>query len=273
MGISNQKKIVFKWSHPDNMKPFLWICVFCIFSLFSCTPNNCSDHPECTSILFIGNSYTFVNDLPGTFTKLAQSGGHRVETGMSAQGGWMLSNHQNSPDTISEIKKTKWNYIVLQEQSEIPASEQMRNSQMFPAARKLIEDINQAEAKPVLFVTWAHRNGWPENGIPNYEGMQLAINFGYLTLGQQQNTIIAPVGYAWLAIQRNNPQLKLWQEDGSHPNPAGTYLAACVFYSVFFQQSPEGLAFHSDLSDDEAALIQKTAGDIVLNNKKKWNLP
>jgi hypothetical protein len=48
------------------------------------------------------------------------------------------------------------------------------------------------------------------------------------------------VGFAWLQVRRQYPQQNPWQADGSHPSLQGIYLAACVFYSVIFKQSPGG---------------------------------
>src|SRR6266496_5459039 len=111
------------------MRKRLLIFLLLIFVLSSCTSSYpCSvQDTSCTRVLFIGNSYTFVNDLPNTFAKLAQSGGHKkVEVGMAAQGGWALSNHLESSETLNLLNSTKWNYVVLQEQSEIPSVEQSR---------------------------------------------------------------------------------------------------------------------------------------------------
>jgi hypothetical protein len=255
-----------------EIKRCLLICIL-VLTLSACVLTDCGDDPACSRVLFIGNSYTYVNDLPKTLTQLAQSGGNRLETGMAAQGGWSLYNHLNSSESLEIIQASKWNYVVLQEQSMIPASEAARNAQMYPAARDLAAKISAAGAQPILFVTWAHKAGWPENGMPTYEAMQLAINYGYLTLGQQLHAPMAPVGYAWLALWRQNPQLGLWQEDGSHPNELGTYLAACVFYAVIFHKSPEGLTYRGNLANENADLLQKTASEIVFKNEKKWNLP
>jgi len=255
------------------MKRWLIFCIL-IFVTSSCSlGKNCSDDPSCSRILFIGNSYTYVNDLPGMFTKLAKSGGHRVETGMSAQGGWFLSDHVNSAETLDQIKSSKWNFVVLQEQSELPASEQLRVSRMYPAARTLVKKIKEAGADPILFITWAHRDGWPDNGMPSYENMQSAINIGYTTIGHELDLRMAPVGYAWSKLRQQNPQLNLWQEDGSHPSEQGTYLAACVFYSVIYKESPVGLSYTGNLSTEDAQLLQKMAADIVLTHPEFWNIP
>jgi hypothetical protein len=113
-------------------------------------------------VLFIGNSYTYVNDLPGTFAVLAKAGGHPIHTGMVAPGGWTLAEHLNSPQALSALQSSKWDFVVLQEQSEIPAMETARWRDMYPAARALVEKIRQTGAQPVFFLTWAHRDGLPE---------------------------------------------------------------------------------------------------------------
>ena len=90
--------------------------------------------------------------------------------------------------------------------------------------------IREAGATPVFFLTWAHRDGWPENGMDDYSSMQEAIDDGYLAIAREQNAAVAPVGYAWWALLHQDPEAALWQNDGSHPTVEGTYLAACVFY-------------------------------------------
>jgi hypothetical protein len=217
---------------------------------------------SCTRVLFIGNSYTFVNDLPGTFASLARSGGHRVEVGMVADGGWTFAQHVASSATSGAIGSKPWNFIVLQEQSQIPSVPALREAQMYPAARQLVTAIRAGGAQPVFFETWAHRDGWREEGIPDYAGMQAAIDDGYREIAQEQDAALAPVGAAWSAALGQG-DLTLWQDDGSHPTVAGTYLAACVFYTVIFGRSPEGLSYRAGLSAGDAALLQSIAAGSV----------
>src|ERR1051325_5329466 len=234
----------------NHMKRFLLLAVL-LLVLCSCSfAPNCreSQDASCTRVLFIGNSYTFVNDLPNTFARLAKSGGHQVEVGMSAQGGWSLADHIQSPDTLDLLNAQKWNFVVLQEQSQIPSVQQARNQEMYPAARQLVQKIKDIGATPVFFITWADRNGMPENGMNNYESMQTQINAGYGSIAQELKAAVVPVGSAWLTVLKEHPKLNLWQEDGSHPSEQGTYLAACVFYAVIFHESPDGLNYSSSLS-------------------------
>lgn len=240
---------------------------FLLFVLSGCSSVNCDvtkSSRTCLRILFVGNSYTFVNDLPKTFADLAKSGKHQVEVGMFGQGGWSLADQVKSPELFNTMRSSKWDYVVVQEQSQIPSMEQSRKVGMYPAARTIISKIRETGAKPIFFETWARQNGWPENGMPNFESMQYQIDQGYLLIAQELNVPIAPVGDAWFRAITQNPQLKLWQEDGSHPTEQGTYLAACVFYATIFQESPQGLSFRGNLPEETAHTLQAIAADRVL---------
>jgi len=253
----------------------LLILFFLLTSAMGCAPamdcSNLQANESCTRVLFIGNSYTYVNDLPNTFADLARAGGHKTEVGMSAQGGWMLADHVKSSDTIAKIDSAKWNFVVLQEQSEVPSIQSSRTQEMYPAARVLVDDVRQAGAVPILFITWAHRDGLPANGMPDYASMQAQISNGYLVTAQALNSPVAPVGVAWQAVRNLYPQINLWQDDGSHPTEEGTYLAACVFYADIFQQSPKGLSYQANLPTDTAQDLQKVAADTVFNGE--WGIP
>jgi len=227
----------------------------------------------CLRVLFIGNSYTYMNDLPHMFAELARSGGHKVDTNMAAEGGLALSDQVNSSATLNKLKSSKWDFVVLQEQSQLPADEYNRTTNMYPAASQLVHQIEDLGATPMFFMTWAHRDGWPEAGLPDYQSMQFQIDRGYLGIAQELGVPVAPVGYAWLIAIGQNPQLDLWQEDGSHPTEQGTYLAACVFYAAIFRQSPAGLAYLAGLPKETAHLLQTVSADIVLSDPKQWYLP
>jgi hypothetical protein len=227
----------------------------------------------CTRIFFIGNSYTSVNDLPTMFSNLAWSGGHRVETAVRAPGGWTLLDHSHSSDTKSVLASSKWDIVVLQEQSEIPSVESMRQSYMYPGARDLVPMIRDDGARPMFFVTWGHRNGSPINRLPDYSAMQSAIDDAYLFIAREQSAAVAPVGFAWASVANQDRDAGLWQDDGSHPTTKGTYLAAAVFYAAVFLKSPIGLKFHAGLSAADAEQVQEAAAGTVLADPARWRLP
>jgi hypothetical protein len=221
-------------------------------------------------VFFIGNSYTYVNDLPTIFANLAWSGGHRVETALQANSGWTLIDQKLAPTTEQTLTASKWDVVVLQEQSEIPSVESLRQADMYPAAHDLVVKVRAAGAQPLFFLTWAHRNGWPVNGMPDYASMQSSIDAGYLFIAGQEHAAVAPVGYAWMSIVDQTSDSGLWQDDGSHPTEKGTYLAACVFYASIFHENPTGLQYHAFLSDGDAAQSQAAAASTVLGDPSKW---
>jgi hypothetical protein len=251
-----------------GMKRFLYFCFLALVIVAGCSPaGNCSaaqSSDPVVHILFIGNSYTYVNDLPGVFSQLACAGGHKVETAMAAEGGWTLADHIASSQTLEKLNQEKWDYVVLQEQSEMPAIEVSRTRVMYPAVRLLVHKIEELGAVPILFMTWGHADGVPEAGILTYEDMQARLYTGYMDIARELRIPVAPVGSAWLEARSQPTPLDLWQSDGSHPNENGTYLAACVFYATLFRQSPEGLSYRSGLSLETAQALQTIAAHAVL---------
>ena len=212
----------------------------------------------CLHVLFVGNSYTYENDLPGTFAALAASGGYGVSTAMVATGGATLADHAASGVTQAAIRELARGVVLLQEQSQIPAADPERQTVMFPAVRSLVDATRSANAEPVLFSSWAHLDGWPERGL-GYAAMQSAIDAGYGAIANELAVRIAPVGDAFRASLGADPSIELWSADGSHPSPAGTYLAACVIYGTLFAASPDGLAYHANLDPAVTRALQAIA--------------
>ena len=136
---------------------------------------------------------------------------------------------------------------------------------MYPAARGLVQQIRATSAQPIFFETWAHRGGFPENGLFTYEEMQYEINQGYMRIASELDVRLALVGLVWFCALQANPNLQLWQEDGSHPSEQGTYLAACVFYVTLFKESPVGLSYRGNLSEEVAGQLQEAANNVLVN--------
>lgn len=239
-----------------------------LFSLMGCGPVHCDENNKednCLRVLFVGNSLTYVNDLPNTFSALASSGGHQVEVAMIAEGGAHLYDHASATNFLTMLTSSQWDYVVLQEQSQLPAIEYSRINDMYPAIRTLTKQAKDNNAQPILFQTWARQGGSPENGMPNYESMQYEVDQGYLRIANELNIPTAYVGLAWFRALKEHPQLQLWQEDGNHPTEQGTYLAACIFYVTLFHETPVGLKYHGNLAEDITSQLQDTANTLLVD--------
>lgn len=225
-------------------------------------------YPPCTRILFIGNSHTYTNNLPDLLAKLAWSGGKRIDTGMIAQGGRTLEGHIQDPATMEYAKSEQWDFLILQEQSQIPASKNMRRNMTLPSIRAFQSQKHFQESKIILFAGWGREFGWPEEGLPSYPAMQNALNQGFQELSNNTRLELAPIGRAWQLAMQEDPELRLWVNDGIHPNQAGSYLAACVLYASLFEESPLGLRFTAGLEPERAKQLQSIAQRVALPQKQ-----
>lgn len=219
-------------------------------------------------ILFLGNSYVYYNDLPAILTNLALSGGHDLFVDSITKGGSMLSEFLSEDSDLcntlaDKLGDEKWDFIVLQEQSQVPANLQKRKELMYPSIRLLNKKIEDNGGKTVLFMTWGRHFGDFENGFENFESMQESLKVGYTIISQEIKALLAPVGIAWSKAKMIDDNIALWVEDGSHPSIMGTYLTACVFYALFLKESPVGLKYNSGLPTETVKLLQKIAIDSV----------
>jgi hypothetical protein len=221
-------------------------------------------------VLFIGNSHTYVNNLPALVQGLAAAGGHPLVVGSSALGGFTLAQHAQHPGTLAALQSAPWDRVVLQEQSQIPAIPWWRDHSMYPAAATLDSMAAAIGAQTLLFMTW----GWELGGLHciedscsvefrDYAHMQDSVSVAYQRLAQQLGCGLAPAGEAWRRAWLADPFVPLWSADGYHPALEGSYLAACVFYATLFGESPLGLAFSGGLEMERAQWLQRQADEQV----------
>ena len=85
----------------------------------------------------------------------------------------------------------------------------------------------------------------------------------YISIAEELDDLLIPAGEVFMRCAGPYPEVELWDEDGQHPSPEGTYLAACTTFAVFFQESPEGCPYTADLDADTAAKLRGIAADLV----------
>jgi hypothetical protein len=183
-----------------------------------------------TRVLFIGNSYTFVNDLPAMVEAVADGAGHPVLTSMIAVGGATLADHVANPEVTTTLAEG-WDVVVVQGQSVEPIVQTDVFVQGAVDLAAMVE-IGTPGAALLLYETWARRAGDPvldELGMDAAQ-MQQALTAGYADAATASMGTVAPVGQTWALALTEAPRIDLFAADGSHPSPAGTYLASCVFF-------------------------------------------
>ncbi len=231
------------------------------------------------NVLFVGNSYTYTNDLPGMVSSMANSTGKHITTTMIAPGGQSFSGHYWSEGNgLSYIMQGGWDVVILQEQSGTPAMPDY-NMELYcyMYARYLVDtayDFNPC-VEPMFFMTWGYRDGDGFLALDNpaagtYEGMDSIIAARYMIMKEMCDASVSPVGRVWRYLHDTQPGLALHGSDGSHPSVAGTYAAACSFYTMLFEESPLNITYNSSLSAATAQTIREAAKLVVFDSLSKW---
>jgi hypothetical protein len=199
-------------------------------------------------VLFVGNSFTARNDLPGLIARLAAARGKALEHRLISAGGASLRQHWNAGEAQKAIQERRYHRVVLQEQSTLPVKSPKR---MHENVRLFDEAVKAAGSATVLYMTWARLSA-PES--------QRVIAEAYTGIGEELGATVVPVGLAWQRFLRLHDRPVLHDRDQSHPTLAGSYLAACVFLAVLFHESPMGVdAEVAGLSEEDRALLQEAA--------------
>jgi hypothetical protein len=228
------------------------------------------------NVLFIGNSYTEVNNLPQMISNMAQSTGDAITYQSHTPGGCTFQQHVSGAASL--IQHGEWDYVVLQEQSQLPSFplNQFMN-ESYPYAQQLCEMIRQynPDAKIVFYMTWGRKNGDQQNApyyppLGTYEGMDSLLFARYMMMASDNHAWVSPVGYVWHYIRDHYPDIELYSTDESHPSLVGTYAAACCFYTVFFQKNPQDIAFDSSLDPAITHIVKEVTRTQVYDSLAKW---
>jgi hypothetical protein len=209
-------------------------------------------------LLFIGNSLTYVNNLPAIVDALAVAGGNPAPVVRDVVfGGASLEDHWKRGPARVAIAEGHWDFVVLQQgPSSLPESRML----LIQYTRLFAKEIRKAGATPVLYMVWpssARSEDFP------------GVIESYRLAAKEVDGILCPVGEAWRIASKRDPGLGLYSVDGLHPTPAGSYLAGLVIYARLYGKSPMGLPSELELpggaeiamSPEQAKLLQGAASE------------
>ena len=205
-------------------------------------------------VLWVGNSFSYCNDLPGMVQKIASTQKVKLSCTRFLKGGERFSGHLKNKKLLQAIADGGWDYVVLQEQSTAPAMPTGQVArEVYPAARTLDSLVHAAspDARVIFYMTWGHKYGnrkpVAEYPLSNgYEGMQERLKTSYLEMAYDNGAWCAPVGMAWRAVRSERPDCILYRPDCYHPAVPGSYLAANVIFTTILQR-PYQTAFTAEL--------------------------
>ncbi len=255
-------------------KLLLLLLIFCgALTATGCSgsENEEEEMKEIKSVLFIGNSYTYYNDMPTEiFEKMATAHGHTMEVTAITKGSWTLEKFANPEDEYGArveaalSGETKYDLVILQEQSLRPA---IAPEKFYAAVENLAERVRATGAEVLLYSTWGRHSDSADlekNGLTN-ETMTYQLAASYEKIGKQLHIPVAHAGLAFREIYTGESGIGLYNPDLSHPSYAGSYLAAATLYTKIIGKAPDVAVFSGELSEDIAATLCKAAEDAVKN--------
>ena len=254
------------------MKKGILICVFLPLLIIA---------QQTKEVLFIGNSYTYANNLPDLVKQIALSFGDSLIYDSSTPGGSNFNLHTTNSQTLSKINHQQWDYVVLQSQSQEPSfSPAQVANDTYPYAEILVDSIyaNSSCTEPLFFMTWGRKYGDQQNcqsypPICTYLGMQQRLRESYLEMAFNDSASCAPVGMAWKASIAIDSTINLYSPDNSHPSIYGSYLTACTFYASIFKKSALGSSYWPNAIDSATAYsLQQIGSNTVLDSHAVWNI-
>lgn len=225
--------------------------------------------------LFIGNSITYMGDIPQKFESIADAFGDSVDVTLHTPSGTGIGDHVVSESLYETIRQGSWDYFIVQ-----PGSGESPGTSTPPEITlERIETILDSVyhynpyVQPLFYQiscrTWGHT---PEDLATYNQTMDLILeNVQYWA--DNTETFLAPVGETLRAAWNENQETLFWYDfDDIHLNERGSYLAACVFYATIFQKPSLGTEYLGNLEAETAAEYQARADDMTLNNFPDWRI-
>jgi hypothetical protein len=178
-------------------------------------------------VLFIGNSLTSTNDIPGLVSELGTlTDGPRVRASVVAFGNYNLQDHWIRGDALDSIARGRWDYVVMQQG---PSTQPESRQHLVEWAGRFAEPIRAAGGQPVIYMVW------PSNG--DFDG----VSRSYTEAAVAVDGTLVPAGEAFRAVVRDHPDIEVFAADDFHPSRIGSYLAALVIYGRLTDQSVQGV--------------------------------
>lgn len=220
-------------------------------------------------VLFLGNSATYVHEIPQALAKLAAEQGVPFEVTRLTPGGWMLSQHADfstphGQQVLEELNKG-YDLVILQDNGNCIENEEKHMACM-AACDVLSKRIRQSGARMAFYVRPPY--GYPVFGRTPFEQCRAFDElFGQLALKHDAQMI--PVNRAFACAMHQAPQIPLWGPDNAHTSPQGAYLAVCTFFAALTGMSCAALSGNG-LETMEAQMLKKMADSVALEGRIPW---
>lgn len=210
--------------------------------------------PGTVKVLFVGNSFTRYHktdvkySVPNQLQELASLTGKKVMADCVTNGAAKLSYYAGMSakyktyyqQLVTKLMEKEWDYVVLQEQSVVPAFS--ADAEMGPAVASLQKLIGKLrpQAKLLLYMTHAYEFAGNKNQAAIHTGeLQKRVGAAYLHIGSEYGIDVVPVGMQFQRARVFYSDQQFLSKDGKHPSELGYFVAACCFYQKIFGDLPD----------------------------------
>lgn len=208
-------------------------------------------------VLFVGNSLTYINDIPALVKELGKADSILVEYKTIAKPDYGLDDHLNEGVVQKEINKGKYDYVVVQQgPSALPESQAV----LISSVQKYKTLCDRAKTKLALYMVWPSRSR-----IFDLDN----VIYSYSNAGKKNNAIICAAGLAWKKTWAVDPGITLYGSDGFHPELAGSLLAALVIYGTltgnndFNRQYAQNRSWSAEIKPAIFEVLKKSAIETI----------
>ena len=213
-------------------------------------------------ILFIGNSYTYFNDMPKMLADLGVENGKELEVDSVTRGGRKLYENlvcgdEHNSKILELIGKKSYDVLILQEQSYFALVDY---AEFERGVRGLVELVGAKRV--ILYATWGRKAGCdllPKYGWSSAE-MGDKLFAAYSSAAEVCDADVSPVGLCFNKINALG-DFELYNPDLSHPSRLGTVIGVLCHYKKIFGTLPEKCETLA-LSAEEKSVVFDTVDNI-----------
>lgn len=200
---------------------------------------------ELISILFVGNSFSYYHSLPKLIARFAHaSGSGDLCVDGVFRGGATLKMLWDDGRALKKLRSRNWDYVVFQERGRLggiikDGIVHVGRPQVFSMYAAQFDKVaKKVGAKTILYCP------------PAFIGIGLLndakkLNAMYTTVTRKLHAEMISTEPAFVLAMKERPEMSLFERDGHHPNPIGTYLIASLFYRKLFRKKITDLPFES----------------------------
>lgn len=220
-------------------------------------------------VLFIGNSATYVHEIPKTLERLALAAGEVLEIEQITAGGLELSQHADPQSVhgkkvIEALDRRCFDYVFLQEHGNCIISDEKRMA-CANACRRLIQKVRASGATPGFYVRPPYGK---DNGGYNSLAQCERLDALFGELSRENGGVLCVHANRLFERAIRETSIPLWGEDNGHTSLQGAYLIVCGFFIALFHRSATCLDANG-LDESDAKTLQHLADRLFGNLLEK----